>query len=275
MEALTSRRADREVKRKDWDDSPAVAVEGLPVGPSSRGGLPPCVMADKRRKTSPCPEPPPIWMRDPDWLYLPHLQVHSTHHRRPELARELHHTSEGQMEGRAPKRARAEGEDQVLASQSASSSTTLAWNSPLATAVGGHPPAIAKRPLEESAPPSSSSSSALGLRTSATRTTRRRTESVGDGPGVQEGPEVPLRPFGRRYISMQGDPIDTYESLGHRLCITGSLVWCAKCGRYAARRLGKALKSHCTGRAEGVYASRLERLRNGQHPITGAAIGID
>ncbi len=77
---------------------------------------------------------------------------------------------------------------------------------------------------------------------------------------------------GRRYTSTASDPIDTSDELGHSLFITGSVVWCGVCGRYAARRLGAALKRRCPGRADGAAATQLARLRAGRHPLTGDAL---
>ncbi len=77
------------------------------------------------------------------------------------------------------------------------------------------------------------------------------------------------RPYGRRYLGIQSDPVDAADSRGHALMVTGPVIWCNRCGRYAARRLGKALKATCPGTAEAAYATRLSRLRDGLHPLTG------
>ncbi len=77
---------------------------------------------------------------------------------------------------------------------------------------------------------------------------------------------------GRRYASAEADPIDASDARGHSLLITGSVVWCGLCGRYAARRLGAALKRQCPGRAEGAASTQLARLRAGRHPLTGKAL---
>ncbi len=87
---------------------------------------------------------------------------------------------------------------------------------------------------------------------------------------------APTRPqaraVGPRRVSHFADPVDAVDAEGHTLVITGPMIWCARCGRHAVRRLGRALKSQCRGRAEGVYASRLARLRQVLHPITGVSI---
>ncbi len=77
---------------------------------------------------------------------------------------------------------------------------------------------------------------------------------------------------GRRYASVEADPIDARDGMGHSLFITGSVVWCGLCGRYAARRLGAALKRQCPGRADGAASTQLVRLRAGRHPLTGKAL---
>ncbi len=85
----------------------------------------------------------------------------------------------------------------------------------------------------------------------------------GDDAAVQQ------RQFGRRYLSVSGDPVDAADARGHVLFVTGPAIWCGRCGRYAFKRLGKALKADCPGVASGVYGSRLSRLREGLHPISG------
>ncbi len=92
---------------------------------------------------------------------------------------------------------------------------------------------------------------------------------TGGGPGGQ-GAE--RRQFGRRYTGLSADPVDARESNGHSLHITGPMIWCAICGRYALRRVGKSLKSRCVGQALGAYATRLARLREGKHPMTNVAL---
>ncbi len=264
----------------------------------------------------------PIWMRDPDWLYLPHLQHrHPPRQRSPSGHGGDHARAIG---GHASERANAIGDDAAATSHSPSASSTMAWIPLAGTATGGETHLVHKRILQDSSVPSASSSSSPGTWGTTARAVRRRTGEAtvvgakrpalvqeatsrqvrarvsmaaaevpgqgGDQRDVHHGgdnAEVPLpgaevssplelaRPCGRRYVAHVADPIDVADAQGHRLCVTGSLIWCAKCGRYAERRLGKALKSQCVGKAEGVYASRLEKLRGGRHPISGDFIGID
>ncbi len=83
----------------------------------------------------------------------------------------------------------------------------------------------------------------------------------------------PPRPYdGRRYTGVVADPVKALDARGHRLRITGPVIWCANCGRYASRRLRRALKQECAGSAIGAYATRLSRLKVGRHPITGDII---
>ncbi len=78
-----------------------------------------------------------------------------------------------------------------------------------------------------------------------------------------------LRPYGRRYSGIRGDPVDASDPRGHLLFITGAMIWCGTCGRYATRRLGRALRAPCSGEAAGAYLTRLARLRQGLHPLSG------
>ncbi len=80
------------------------------------------------------------------------------------------------------------------------------------------------------------------------------------------------RSFGRRRVPGRADPVDALDAKGHTLVVTGPVVWCEKCGRYAARRVGRALRARCPEAATGAYATRLARLRAGRHPLTGEAL---
>ena len=55
----------------------------------------------------------------------------------------------------------------------------------------------------------------------------------------------------------------------HTICKTGHVIWCRRCGRHAAVRLGVGLLKPCVGKAEGAHPARLVRLRDGRHPISG------
>ncbi len=58
---------------------------------------------------------------------------------------------------------------------------------------------------------------------------------------------------------------------GHDLRAVANIVYCRRCGHYASSRL-VALARPCQGVARGVFPSRLRRLREGRHPLTGAAL---
>ena len=58
----------------------------------------------------------------------------------------------------------------------------------------------------------------------------------------------------------------------HSLCRTGHVIWCRRCGRHAAVRLGVGLLKACVGKAEGAYLARVLRLEEGPHPISGAPL---
>ncbi len=96
--------------------------------------------------------------------------------------------------------------------------------------------------------------------------------ATGGNPGGHGRP--PHRPsaYGRRYTGNVGDPVDAADPRGHALRITGPVIYCDKCGRYATKRIGRALKNECGGQAKGIYVARLTRLRSGLHPITKAPL---
>ncbi len=90
---------------------------------------------------------------------------------------------------------------------------------------------------------------------------------------AQRGAEGERRgEYGRRYLGLVADPVDTADAGGHLLRISGPLVYCDRCGRYAMRRLRRTLRNQCSGEAKGAYATRLVRMRTGCHPITGAEL---
>ncbi len=121
-----------------------------------------------------------------------------------------------------------------------------------------------------------------GERSAKRRRLRPPAESGASGGGTAEavaaggrGQPVPGQrsaAFGRRYTGVVADPVDAASSNGHRLHITGPVIFCDRCGRYATRRVGKALKGVCGGSASGAYAARLARLRAGRHPISGESV---
>ncbi len=58
----------------------------------------------------------------------------------------------------------------------------------------------------------------------------------------------------------------------HELAEAGPLLFCMRCARYANRRFGSGLKGPCRQAArlsQNSVASRLRRLLDGKHPITG------
>lgn len=90
----------------------------------------------------------------------------------------------------------------------------------------------------------------------------------GEDGAREDGDSDRTRPFGRRYTGLIADPVDAARAEGHALRITGPIIFCDRCGRYATRRVGKALKASCSGQAAGAYCTRLARLRSGLHPLT-------
>jgi hypothetical protein len=63
--------------------------------------------------------------------------------------------------------------------------------------------------------------------------------------------------------------------LGHRLQRTGHMVWCARCGGHAGDRVGKLLKQKChpvRPDEGGARPTRLKRLLEGKHPVTGTTL---
>ncbi len=89
---------------------------------------------------------------------------------------------------------------------------------------------------------------------------------------MTEGYQSTARVQGRRYTGVVSDPVDADGAQGHSLFITGPIIWCDRCGRYATRRVRQSLKNACAGSATGAYPTRLARLRSGRHPMTGELI---
>ncbi len=86
-------------------------------------------------------------------------------------------------------------------------------------------------------------------------------------------PGIPgVRQYGRRRVAPHAGPVDALDPRGHTLVMTGPIIWCARCGRYVAPRAGRALRAQCVGAATGAYATRLAKLRQSRHPLTGAAL---
>ena len=58
----------------------------------------------------------------------------------------------------------------------------------------------------------------------------------------------------------------------HTLRRIGHVIWCRRCGRHAAVRLGVGLLKPCVGKAEGAYPARIVRLKAGRHPVSGDSL---
>ncbi len=58
------------------------------------------------------------------------------------------------------------------------------------------------------------------------------------------------------------------EQRAHRMQVVGPIAFCELCGRYAIERHGVGLQEHCPGRDPNVLL-RIQRMRRGQHPLTG------
>ncbi len=238
----------------------------------------------------------PIWMEDPPWLYLPHL-------------RPLHQAASGSTDAAAATAVLARSRKRGLALEAASTHPGAPGSQQRKRSkrvVGAGTAGEAAEPEAVDMPQSASSSSRLSAEAATEaaggqggvqrsrktaredtvpppRQVRRRREShvVGSDAAEEQLRERSTslhadaeseRRWGRRYLTTLGDPVQARDSQGHQLRLTGSLIWCAACGRYAARRIGRALRNQCVGTAEGVYHSRLARLRQGLHPITGGTI---
>ncbi len=61
------------------------------------------------------------------------------------------------------------------------------------------------------------------------------------------------------------------ERRTHRMQVVGPIAFCELCGRYAIERHGIGLQEHCPGRDPNVLL-RVQRMRMGQHPLTGEAL---
>ena len=58
----------------------------------------------------------------------------------------------------------------------------------------------------------------------------------------------------------------------HAIRTRGGLVWCDVCGAYGVERSGSRLMGKCQPKSTRHAATRLERLRQGKHPITALAL---
>ncbi len=97
----------------------------------------------------------------------------------------------------------------------------------------------------------------------------------GDGAGREPARRLRVErqePSGGDARAGEGAHAAAVTSSGHVLRITGSLVWCARCAAYAARRWGARLRGVCRPGMGDATRSRLEALSQGRHPITGAQL---
>ena len=83
----------------------------------------------------------------------------------------------------------------------------------------------------------------------------------GSGELAEEGSMGEARPHIRNQAH------DTSEGR-HAIRTRGGLVWCDVCGAYGVERSGSRLMGPCQPRVTRHAATRLERLRQGKHPIT-------
>ncbi len=58
----------------------------------------------------------------------------------------------------------------------------------------------------------------------------------------------------------------------HSLAVAGPLIFCNRCAAYGLRRMGAKLKGQCKGSAHSDLHIRLDRMRQGRHPITGELV---
>lgn len=89
------------------------------------------------------------------------------------------------------------------------------------------------------------------------------------GPGFDDG--QPAAPAPASQMPMDpGQNKVAHPSHSLRRC--AYVEWCLHCGRHAAKRLGIGLLNSCRGIATGGYPSRISRLLDGRHPMTGARL---
>ena len=59
---------------------------------------------------------------------------------------------------------------------------------------------------------------------------------------------------------------------GHAIVVKGPIAYCARCAKFALARVGRGLKGLCVApqkKTSNATQARLNRLREGRHPITG------
>ncbi len=68
------------------------------------------------------------------------------------------------------------------------------------------------------------------------------------------------------------DPLGSDEPPSpHVLRVVGPIAYCEACGSYAIERHGIAMQEACRGPVPNAKA-RIERMRRGLHPLTGASL---
>jgi hypothetical protein len=112
------------------------------------------------------------------------------------------------------------------------------------------PPPVSRRRLNRKTPPEGTGYPSLPSSSTTGPTARA---AVRDAASVRRGPAVPM----------------ARSSTGHSLVITGQLIWCARCGCYAAQRLRSTLRRECPGAPRRGHEQRLARLREHRHPVSG------
>ncbi len=84
------------------------------------------------------------------------------------------------------------------------------------------------------------------------------------GQGLQGGMDVD-----EERCQTEGEGQIKDRSGEHTLMQTGPMVFCSKCGAYAINRVGARLAGECHKSTSRATRLRLERMRQGLHPMTG------
>ena len=101
---------------------------------------------------------------------------------------------------------------------------------------------------------------------------RRQEEGVTEeeGPPAEEEELAGAEPHSESTTRAQRT--ECFAGRQHALRSRGALTWCDTCGSYSVQRAGKRLKGVCLGANTRHRLTRLARLRQGKHPITGAPL---
>ena len=70
-------------------------------------------------------------------------------------------------------------------------------------------------------------------------------------------------------VAVPPQPATSGAHQSHALRWTGHVVWCSKCSRHAAERLGVGLIREYRGTTDGADLARTARLKSGKHPVSG------